>query len=142
MVIDWRTMQDGKEKYQAYLCSENWWWRRAAVKERCGGICEKCHKKPMAHAHHQTYIRKYAEQLTDLLGVCEDCHREVHCAGTRPPVPSTTQHTESWPSKVGKTLKSDDPRCRSLLRIQWIRTRAIIQAREENRRWIELKPST
>jgi hypothetical protein len=76
--ILWQAMPDGPEKYQAYLCSREWAERKEAVKKRCGGICERCHTNPVENIHHVTYIRKYAELLTDLAGWCKDCHAYTH----------------------------------------------------------------
>lgn len=67
-----------KERYQAYLCSPEWWQRRDAVMERAGGRCEKCHYATADHVHHLTYIRKYHERLEDLIAICEECHTAIH----------------------------------------------------------------
>jgi hypothetical protein len=76
--ILWQTMPESKAKYQAYLCSREWALLKEAVKERCGGICERCHANPMENVHHLTYERKYAELLTDLSGWCKGCHDFTH----------------------------------------------------------------
>lgn len=75
VVLDWRQLPNGKEKYQAYLASREWALKKQAVRERCSGICEHCGEEPMYSVHHQTYARLYCEDLADLLGVCDDCHR-------------------------------------------------------------------
>jgi hypothetical protein len=40
-IFDWKLLPDGREKYQAYLCSPEWGGRRAAVERRSGGMCER-----------------------------------------------------------------------------------------------------
>lgn len=87
MVADWKLCTDEKEKYQAYLCSREWWSLRNQVIERCGGVCERCKIRKVDHVHHLTYIRKYAEKLTDLLGVCKKCHDGIHQLNTARPTP-------------------------------------------------------
>lgn len=67
-----------KEKYNLYLCSREWGLKRQAVRERCGGWCERCKAAPMSHVHHLTYARKYREEIGDLAGYCEPCHEFTH----------------------------------------------------------------
>lgn len=75
---DWREINDEKEKYQAYLCSREWAEKREAVRERCGGICERCENLSMDAVHHLTYARKYEESLEDLQSICRFCHEYTH----------------------------------------------------------------
>ncbi len=77
-MIDWKELPDGKEKYQAYLCSPEWWAIRKRVIARADGVCENCGIGKVAHVHHLTYARKYNERLSDLLGVCIECHSGIH----------------------------------------------------------------
>jgi hypothetical protein len=68
-----------KEKYQRYLCSEEWGRLRAAVKARANGICEYKNCGMIGtHTHHLTYTRLYHEQLEDLQLLCEMHHDKVH----------------------------------------------------------------
>lgn len=73
-ILDWRTMPAGNSKRHAYYASREWALIKAKVRERSGGMCERCYLKPADQVHHQTYERLYAEQLTDLLHVCDGCH--------------------------------------------------------------------
>jgi len=66
-----------RERYQRYLCSPEWNWKRNAVIERACGKCEKC-GRTARHVHHLTYIRKYSERLEDLQALCEECHEAIH----------------------------------------------------------------
>jgi hypothetical protein len=63
-----------KKRYHAYLQSAGWRWLVRQVKQRCEGICERCHVNDMADTHHLTYARVFHERLDDLLGVCRSCH--------------------------------------------------------------------
>lgn len=74
-----------EEKYQLYLNSREWGVLRAGVRERSQGICERCHRHPMSHTHHLTYIRKYHERIEDLQGLCVDCHEFIHGRGNADP---------------------------------------------------------
>lgn len=75
---DWRSMPEGREKYQAYLCGREWGQLREKVRLRCGGVCERCKHNAMAQVHHLTYERKYGERLEDLQAICRGCHEFTH----------------------------------------------------------------
>jgi len=76
--VDWRSIQDDREKYAAYLCSREWSVKREAVRKRSNGTCERCKLLPMDHVHHLTYERKYCEGLEDLQASCKACHEFTH----------------------------------------------------------------
>jgi hypothetical protein len=76
--MNWKKMPEGKEKYAAYLCSREWSVLKEAVRERSGGVCERCTSNPMDHVHHLTYARKYSEELVDLQACCKQCHEFIH----------------------------------------------------------------
>ena len=84
MLLNWKQMPDGQEKYNAYLASPEWAVLKNAVKARSGGICEHCRLTTGTQTHHQTYIRKYAERLSDLLHVCGQCHLFLSGKGEDP----------------------------------------------------------
>lgn len=86
----WTLISDPREKYQAYLCSEEWGKLRLAVRLRSHGKCERCGLGAVEHTHHLTYVRRFKEELKDLVGLCEPCHSIVH----------------GWQGK--RTLTSDD----------------------------------
>jgi len=76
---------DASERYSLYLCSRHWAVRREAVRKRSGEVCERCGKAPMAHVHHLTYARRFAEPLEDLQAVCLACHAYLHAASDHDP---------------------------------------------------------
>jgi len=82
-----------REKYQRYLCSREWGELRQKVRDRCNGECERCHKHPMDHVHHLTYIRKYNERLEDLQAICAECHEYVHGSSVVDPAKQTNEVT-------------------------------------------------
>jgi len=81
----WQDMPEGKEKYSAYLCSREWSVLKEDVKERSGGMCERCGVNVMDHVHHLTYKRKYAELPSDLQACCRQCHEFIHAKSDRDP---------------------------------------------------------
>lgn len=76
--MDWRDLEDGKEKRNLYYCSREWAELREAVRERAGNRCERCKTGPMDNCHHLTYARLYNERLEDLQAICEPCHQFTH----------------------------------------------------------------
>lgn len=50
------------------------------VVTRCHNICERCHCRKVEHVHHKRGRRPRAgaNDLDNLLGVCFNCHREIH----------------------------------------------------------------
>ena len=61
--------------YYRYLASRKWALRKQAVRERSGGECERCRKRPAASVHHTSYRYLGAEPLEDLLHLCGPCHK-------------------------------------------------------------------
>ena len=68
-------------RYTKYLKSAAWRTKRVAVIARADGHCERC-GAPFGDgkitAHHVTYVRLYAERLTDLEAICVACDHESH----------------------------------------------------------------
>jgi hypothetical protein len=92
---DWKDMPDGKEKYQHYLQSREWAEKRNAVKERCGGVCERCNLNLVGNTHHLTYERKYNERLEDLAGWCQGCHDFTHGHSDVDPLAEQEKYVDS-----------------------------------------------
>lgn len=66
------------EFYQKHIQSAVWRRKRSAVILRAKGKCERCHRWPIVNVHHLSYENVGNEPLSDLLGVCSKCHRELH----------------------------------------------------------------
>lgn len=64
--------------YRRYLRSAAWQRKRAAVILRSKGACERCGLWPVVNVHHLSYRNVGNEPLSDLLGVCSRCHRDLH----------------------------------------------------------------
>jgi hypothetical protein len=78
---DWKSIEDDREKYAAYLCSREWAILKEAVHKRAYETCERCSLFPIDAVHHLSYERKYHEDLTDLQGICKRCHDFTHNKG-------------------------------------------------------------
>ena len=64
--------------YTDYLDSKAWKEKRTKVRWRARGWCERCKVGPRADVHHLTYERVGHERLSDLVGVCRECHEYLH----------------------------------------------------------------
>lgn len=64
--------------YNEYLLSPEWAERRRKVIEREGGICQGCMDVDGTQVHHLTYDRVGRELLTDLVLLCDACHKNAH----------------------------------------------------------------
>lgn len=66
-----------RERYRAYLVSEQWQQKRVAVFHRAGGVCEECRTAPAREVHHKFYGNFGEERLEDLQALCPPCHRRA-----------------------------------------------------------------
>ena len=64
--------------YQAYMGSEEWRKRADRVLIFWKNACAICSTTKCLHVHHRTYERLGDELLTDLLPLCENCHKLFH----------------------------------------------------------------
>lgn len=69
-----------KEEYIEYLQSNQWQAKRRLKAKQQNYTCQKCHKKILKgfNIHHITYKRFKKERLSDLMFLCEDCHKSFH----------------------------------------------------------------
>jgi 5-methylcytosine-specific restriction endonuclease McrA len=67
------------KQYEKYLDSPKWkikkikYWASVGDKK-----CQACGSRKNLHVHHKTYIRFGNELLSDLCGLCNFCHIQVH----------------------------------------------------------------
>jgi hypothetical protein len=64
--------------YLWYLGTAFWRERRERCMKRAKGTCEWCKKRRATQVHHLTYMRVFNELPTDLVALCDPCHRNVH----------------------------------------------------------------
>lgn len=73
-----RQQPERRADYADYLNSPEWAEKRAAVMDRCDGVCEGCRKRTATDVHHLTYRNVRREFLFELVGMCRECHARWH----------------------------------------------------------------
>lgn len=83
--VEWRDLPEGKEKYTAYMKSDDWKEVRAVVLERDHHRCRCCGRTEDQAAlsiHHSSYRVLYHELEGDnidwLITCCLYCHKGIH----------------------------------------------------------------
>lgn len=66
------------EMKEAYYQTPHWHAVRVARRSLDRDSCVACSAVECLQCHHLTYQRLFAEELRDLLTLCESCHRMVH----------------------------------------------------------------
>lgn len=67
------------KRYKDYINSDRWKAKVAAYWQRNGKYCKACGATKNLHVHHMTYERfGGGEYMSDLMGLCHKCHRDVH----------------------------------------------------------------
>ena len=65
-------------EYSKYLKSKAWDKKRKAVIKRADNRCMVCYSNGRLNVHHRTYERIFKEKLTDLIALCDSCHKLFH----------------------------------------------------------------
>jgi hypothetical protein len=81
-----KTLKVVKPDYHQYLASREWALLKNAVRERSGGICERCKQGPYQQTHHLTYERLGCERLEDLQALCWYCHEYLSAVSAFDPL--------------------------------------------------------
>jgi hypothetical protein len=63
-----------KTNQMRYYASREWALLKRQIRERSGGMCERCGKGGYDATHHLTYERFGHEKLEDLQALCAPCH--------------------------------------------------------------------
>lgn len=64
--------------YAEYLRTPEWKATRDNAVKRARGCCQTCSSADRLNVHHRTYIRRGHEYASDLIVLCEPCHRIFH----------------------------------------------------------------
>lgn len=65
--------------YKDYLKTEHWKNIKMKMKNsKYKYMCYSCKSKTKLQLHHKSYKRVGNEKLTDLIWLCEDCHKKTH----------------------------------------------------------------
>ena len=68
-----------RTEYRNYIRSEAWRKVRARYwKSKLLKTCYLCDASSNLQLHHKTYKRLGCEKLTDLIPLCDECHRYLH----------------------------------------------------------------
>lgn len=67
-----------KSAYADYLKTEHWQTTRDKALKRAGHKCQLCSATSNLHVHHNTYERLGGELPTDLVVLCNECHKTHH----------------------------------------------------------------
>ncbi len=74
--------KSNRKFYTEYLQSDEWQLKRLQKAKEQHYTCENCGKvvRYGFHIHHKTYKNLGNEPLSDLMFLCESCHKELHIA--------------------------------------------------------------
>lgn len=64
--------------YKDYLQTSHWKERRLVALNAAGYRCQLCNRDGRLEVHHRTYERRGAELPSDLVALCDVCHRHFH----------------------------------------------------------------
>jgi hypothetical protein len=67
-----------KKRYLKYLDSKEWATIKIEMKLYKGNKCEICNSSKNLHVHHKNYKNLFKEEYSDLMLVCEVCHKKIH----------------------------------------------------------------
>lgn len=67
--------------YAEYLRTPEWRATRDEAVKRARGCCQTCSSTDRLNVHHRTYLRRGHEYLSDLIVLCEPCHKIFHDNG-------------------------------------------------------------
>lgn len=81
----------GLKSYGQYLSSPHW---RRLKREWRKKACEWCGAKRGLCLHHRTYARLGAELRSDLVTICDTCHRAEHGIRKRPRRPRKRKRSQ------------------------------------------------
>ena len=65
-------------RYEEYLQSSHWKTLRKIMLESAGWKCKLCEAKGNLHVHHLNYENLGEELISDLVVLCNPCHRKIH----------------------------------------------------------------
>lgn len=83
-LLEWQDYQQSLKElptYKDYIKSNEWKEVSRQAKERAGYRCQLCNRSgddKSLHTHHRTYDRLFFELESDLIVLCESCHKKFH----------------------------------------------------------------
>ncbi len=70
-------LEEKRRQYSAYLQSDKWRRKRAAVLDRDSNKCQACLVRTATEVHHTSYRHIYDEPLFELVAICRECHEKI-----------------------------------------------------------------
>lgn len=67
-----------KERYDAYILSPEWEWRKVQFYRRFHRVCAACRATIDVDLHHMNYQRLGREWDIDIIPLCRTCHTFIH----------------------------------------------------------------
>lgn len=67
-----------KARYENYIVSDKWKARRKEILARDNYTCKQCGSHDYLQVHHINYKRLEYELDSDLVSVCQECHKRIH----------------------------------------------------------------
>ena len=64
--------------YSEYLKTDHWNNIKATKKHEAGYRCQLCSNDNKLHVHHNNYNNLFMEEMSDLIVLCESCHKKFH----------------------------------------------------------------
>lgn len=64
--------------YTQYLRTTHWHTVRREAIQRAEGRCQLCDSTELLQVHHRTYARVGTERPTDVIVLCDSCHKRHH----------------------------------------------------------------
>jgi 5-methylcytosine-specific restriction endonuclease McrA len=74
-------ISEWKQYHEFYLKSDQWQKIKQKRLHLDKNTCQMCNTKKNLHVHHLTYQNAGAENIADLLTVCNSCHNRLHGSG-------------------------------------------------------------
>lgn len=65
-------------KYEEYLKTDEWRWKRQFILNFWGRRCALCNSSNGMHVHHRNYNSVGNESITDVIALCSSCHAKFH----------------------------------------------------------------
>ena len=115
------------ESYQHYRASREYKLLRRRVRQRSGGICERCHVAPADACHHYKgyFYQDRCERPGELIHLCDPCHKYEEALSDYDPLISVIQRATGCFVSTKSPLRASRERYRDELRAR--RNKAIAE---------------
>lgn len=109
-IVKRKITKNDKKNYQKYLLSKKWKSFRQKAFEFYGDNCGKCGSKYHLQVHHKTYRNIYKETLSDVIVLCDKCHKHAHKLKKRNQGSKSSRSRNAFYEKSATTFYPDRKR--------------------------------